>query len=85
MNEYFVNIVQSLGIPSFLENNDDLNIDNANAKFKEHLSMVHMKESNKIFTFRKFSTDKVASVIKKLNTKQASKSDDIPTMIIQEF
>ena len=44
-----------------------------------------MKNYNKIFTFQNVSTDKVASIIKKLNAKKASKSDDIPTKVIKEF
>ena len=44
-----------------------------------------MKKYNKIFTFQNVGTDKVASIIKKLNSKKASKSDDIPTKVIKEF
>ena len=85
-NEYFVNIVSSLGITPFHENNDDVNndnIDNTITKFENHLSIVaiteQMKKYNKIFTFQNVSTDKVASIFKKLNTKKASETDDIPT------
>ena len=42
--------------------------------FEGHPSIVaitkQMKESNKTFTFQNVSTDKVASIIKKLNTKR---------------
>ena len=44
-----------------------------------------MKKYNKTFTFQNVTTDKVASIIKKLNSKKASKSDDIPTKVIKEF
>ena len=44
-----------------------------------------MKESNKTFTFQNVCTDKVASIIKKLNTSKASKSDDIPNKVFKEF
>ena len=44
-----------------------------------------MKKSNKTFTFQNDSRNKVASIIKKLNTKKASKFDDIPTKIIKEL
>ena len=44
-----------------------------------------MKKYNKTFTFQNVTTDKVALVIKKLNSKKASKSDDIPTKVIKEF
>ena len=84
-NEYFVNIVPSLGITSFRDNNDGVNndnIDNTITKFEGHPSIVAMKEqmkkSNKTFTFHNVGTDKAASIIKKLNTKKTSKSDDIP-------
>ena len=78
-NEYFVNIVPSLGITFFHENNDNINnnIDNIIIKFGGHRSIVaikEMKKYNKTFTFQNVTTDKVASVIKKLNSKKASKS-----------
>ena len=44
-----------------------------------------MKESNKTFTFQHVSTDKVDSIIKKLNTSKASKSDDITNKVFKEF
>ena len=57
-NEYFVSIVQSLGITSFDENNVDVindNIDNTVTKFEVHPSIVAIKEqvkSSKTFTFQ---------------------------------
>ena len=91
-NEYFVNIIPSIGITSFHENNVDVNndnIDNTIAKFEGHPSIVAIKEQmknyNKTFTFQNVSTDKVASIIKKLNAKKASKSDDMPTKLIEEL
>ena len=42
-----------------------------------------MKNCNK--TFPNVSRDKVASIIKKLNTEKASKSDDILSKVIKEF
>ena len=57
-NEYFVNIVPSLGIISFYENNDNVNndnIDNIIIKFEGHPSIVavkeQMKKCDKTFTF----------------------------------
>ena len=91
-NEYFVNIVPSLGITSFHENNDNIsndNIDDIIIKFEGHESVIaikkQMKKYNKTFTFQNVTTDKVASIIKKLNSKKASKSDDVPTTVIKEF
>ena len=89
-NEYFVNIVPSLGITSFHKNNNVNNdIDNTITKFEGHPSIVAIKEQmkkyNKTFTFQNVSTDKVASIIKKLNTKKASETDDIPTKVIKKF
>ena len=78
-NEYFVNIVPSLGITSFHENNDNINndnIDNIIIKFEGHQSIVAIKEQmkkyNKTFTFQDVSTDKVASITKKSNSKKTS-------------
>ena len=85
-------IVPSLGITSFQENNGDVkndNVDNTITKFEGHPSIVtikkQIKKCNKTFTFQNVSTGKVALIIKKLNTKKASKSDDIPTKVIKEF
>ena len=84
--------VPSLGITSFHENNDNVhndNIDNIIIKFEGHPSIVAIKEQmikyNKTFTFQNASTDKAASIIKKLYSKKASKSDDIHTKVIKEF
>ena len=44
-----------------------------------------MKESNKTFNFQNVCTDKVTSIIKKLNIKKSTKSDEIPTKVIKEF
>ena len=85
-DEYFVNIVPSLGITSFHEDNDNVNndnIDNIITKLESHPSVVaikdEMKKYSKTFTFQNVSTDKVTSIIKKLNSKKVSKSDDITT------
>ena len=83
---------QALGIISFQGNNGNVyndNIDNIIIKFEGHSSIVaikkQMKKCNKTFTFQNVSTEKVASIIRKLNSKKASKSDDIPTKVIKEF
>ena len=72
-----MNIVRSLGNTSFCENNDDVNNDNMIIQSQNlggHPSTVAIKEQtknpNKTFTFQNVSTDKVASIIKKLNTKK---------------
>ena len=73
-----MNIVPSLGITSFHENNVDVNNDNIDdntiTKFEGNPSIVAIKEQmknyNKTFTFQSVSKDKVASIIKKLNTKR---------------
>ena len=70
-NEYFVNIVPSLGVTSFHENNDDVNndnVDNSITKCEGHSSIVAIKEQmknyNKTFTFHNVNKDKVVSIIK---------------------
>ena len=75
---------------NFLENIDNINndnIDNIIIKFKGHQSIVaikeQMREYNNTFTFQNVTTDKVASINKKLNSKKASKYD-IPTKVIKE-
>ena len=91
-NEYFVNIVPSLGIIFFRENNDNVNndnIDNIIIKFEGQPSIVaskeQMKKYNKTFTFQNVSKNKFASIIKKLHSKKPSKSDDIFTKVIKEL
>ena len=91
-NEYFVNIVPSLGIIFFRENNDNVNndnIDNIIIKFEGQPSIVaskeQMKKYNKTFTFQNVSKNKFASIIKKLHSKKLSKSDDIFTKVIKEL
>ena len=91
-NKYFVNIVPTLGITSIYENNDDTNndnIDNLIAKFDGNSSIVAIKEQiktcSKTFTFQNVSKDKAAPITKKLNTKKASKSDDIHAKVIKNF
>ena len=64
-NECFVNVVPSLCINSFHENNVDVNIDNVDntiTNFEGHPTIVaieeQMKKYNKTFTFQNVSTDK---------------------------
>ena len=58
-------------------------------KFLGHPSIVaikkQMKKSSKTFIFQSASADKVNLTIKKLNTKKASKPDDILNKVIKEF
>ena len=42
-----------------------------------------IQKSNKTFTFQNISAHKVASIVKKLNTRKTSKCGDIPTKVIQ--
>ena len=74
-NEYFVNIVPSLGIIFFRENNDNVNndnIDNIIIKFEGQPSIVaskeQMKKYNKTFTFQNVSKNKFALIIKTLDS-----------------
>ena len=87
-----MNIVPSLGITSFRENNNDVNndnIDNTIRKFEGHPNIVTIKEQIKnqiqLSLSRMLEQTKFALIIKKLNTKKASKSDDMPTKVIKEF
>ena len=68
-----MNIVPSLDITSFHENND-INIDNTITKFEGHPSTVAIKEQmkkyNKTFIFQNVNTDRVASIINKFIAKR---------------
>ena len=87
-----MNIAPSLGITTFYENNDDVNNDNIDktiTKFEGHPSIAaikkQIKKSNESFISQNVSTDRVATIIKNLNTKKASKSNGIPTKVIKGF
>ena len=87
-NEYFVNIVPSLGITSFHENNDNINndnIDNIIIKFEGHQSIVakeQMKKYNK--TFRK-NTIKLSLSGMSLQTKSLQLSRNLTLKRLQNL
>ena len=87
-----MNIVPSLGITTFHENNDDVNNDNIDktiTTFEGYPRIAAIKKwikkSNNSFISQNVSTDRVASIIKNLNTTKASKSNSIPTKVIKGF
>ena len=64
-NEYFVNVVPSLGITSFHDNNDDVNndnIDNSLTKFEGHPSIVAIKEQMKKNTIKLSLSTKLVQI-----------------------
>ena len=87
-----MNIVPSLGITNFHENNDDVNNDNIDktiTTFEGYPRIAaikkRIKKSNNSFISQNVSTDRVASIIKNLSTTKASKSNGIPTKVIKGF
>ena len=84
-NNYFVNVVSNLGI-NILDNKSGKG-DVSN--YYNHPSITtikqHITDKNKVFSFRKVTKDEISSVIKTLNHKKATLSNDIPTKIIQQF
>ena len=93
-NKYFVDIVPKLGIKPIVSiRNNDLengNLSTIIKKYKNHPSIIaiekYMKDlQKKLFNFRKATNDIVLRNIQKLNTKNASQLNDIPTKYIKKF
>ena len=92
-NKYFANIVPSLGInfdPNLISQTDSNidYIDRCTQKYKNHPSIHAISKalSNcSIFSFKPVNKDRVEKEIKKINTKTAIQSNDIPSKLIKEF
>ena len=93
-NEFFVNIVPSLGINtnhSFLINTDNENdpIEKAIAKYKNHPSIISIKKfmenSDSSCSFKHVPKDKITKAIKMLDPKKVIQSKHIPTKLIKSF
>ena len=89
-NDHFVNITDSLGLdPTFrddLECQDlEIKIDRAMEKYKEHASIIAIKnrKCTSTFSFEHVNPWNVMDQIKALDTNKSS-SGDIPTKIIDE-
>ena len=89
-NDHFVNITDSLGLdPTFrddLECQDlQIKIDRATEKYKEHASIIAIKnrKCTSTFSFEHVNPWNVMDQIKALDTNKSS-SGDIPTKIIDE-
>ena len=89
-NDHFVNITESLGLdPTFrddLECQDlEIKIDRATEKYKEHASIIAIKnrKCTSTFSFEHVNPWNVMDQIKALDTNKSS-SGDIPTKIIDE-
>ena len=79
-NEYFVNIVPSLGITSFHKKNDNVNndnIDNTIKKFEGHPSLAaikkQMRNTTQISLSKMLVQTKQLQLLKKLNRKKRFK------------
>ena len=91
-NDFFVNIVPSVGINtnhSFLINTDNENdpIEKTTAKYKNHPSIISiekfMENSDSSFSFQHFPKDKITKTIKMLDPKKVIQSNAIPTKLIK--
>ena len=81
MNEFFSNVVSKLGIKGYQNESSSIGhdqtpnlrhdkVDHAISKFKDHPSIIKIKERTKInekFTFSMSNVDDIATIIKSLN------------------
>ena len=90
-NKFFINIVPNLKISkefefdtNFIETADL--ISNCIEKFKNHPSIIQIKEKNcppKVFSFSAITYDGIVSKVKNLDASKTSKQTDIPTKILK--
>ena len=88
LNNFFINIVNSLNLPKFkclpsLENDPVLR---AIDKYQNHPSIVKIKEkiNTKEFSFQTLERNDIIKMIMNLNTSKSCQQSDIPTKIITE-
>ena len=91
LNAFFSNIVKELNIKvkeDLLCDVSDINdpVEKAIQKYKNHLSIQMIKEtfdSNKTFSFDLVSSDTTFKEILSLDTKKATRSNDVPSKIVK--
>ena len=91
MNDFFSNAVAKLDIEGyqtdFLPNIEDNNIINMINKFKNHPSIIKIKEKvdiNETFSFSRCSVDDIEREIEKLNINKPTTFNNIPAKILVE-
>ena len=94
-NTYFTNIVSNLKIPPYQDTNFARGIDPFVGddpitfileKYKNHSSIIAIKDfchENKTFNFETVKRDNVLKKIKSLDRSKASQNGDVPTKIIK--
>lgn len=94
MNEYYVNITNSLDIHDIPTDLDDDNfafdrvIDKIVHKFRFHPSISKIKDAHPtdtVFDFRNINHDHVKKCIGKLDSRKSSPEGDIPAKILKEY
>ena len=94
MNEYYVNVTDSLNIGNIPCDSADDALDNLNAvdqiisKFRSHPSINAIKRNIAVtekFCFKHVNEESMEKHIDNLDTKKASPQGDIPTKIIKDF
>ena len=91
LNTFFSNAVKNLKIPAYqdadpLANNISHPILKAIMKFRNHPSIIAIKDFNKNsrLDFCRVSVENVVTEIKKLSTQKATQSTDLPVKILKE-
>ena len=92
-NKFFVNVVATLrikyeSVPSHY-GDENFNLDKLIIRYNDHPSILATKnkctELNSTFTFKKVDKEQIPIAFKQLNSKKASKCNDIPLKVIKEF
>ena len=86
-SEHFGNIVQNLGIDNLKTENQNITIELAIEKYKDHPSIKKIQENidaSLKFSFNKVSAEYISKIINNLDTSKASQQDDIPTKILKD-
>ena len=90
MNDFFSNAVEKLQIEGYTNHNPDIENDiifNIINKFKDHPSILKIKETvviKKVFSFVNSNVDDIAAEISKLNTSKPTTFNNIPAKILVE-
>ena len=91
LNTFFSNAVKNLKIPAFQDadpHTDNIShpIFKAIVKYRNHPSIIAIKDFNKnsSFDFCRVSVEDIVKEIKKLSTRKATQSTDLPVKILKE-
>ena len=91
LNNYFIEVIENLEIEHYDKNNDNENTNSNNERkeietiittYKNHPSIMKIKEHTEKFTFTKTNFKEVEEQLKSLDPKKTTVENDIPTKIL---